>query len=69
MSGARAKRGFTIIEMVTVVMVVSVVTRIAVPQMQEVLSEAARAAGAVAPDWGAGAMVIGVPAPWPTPPE
>ncbi len=40
MSGARAKRGFTIIEMVTVVMVVSVVTRIAVPQMQEVLTRA-----------------------------
>jgi prepilin-type N-terminal cleavage/methylation domain-containing protein len=40
LNGARAKRGFTIIEVVTVVMIVSIVTRIAVPQMQEVLTRA-----------------------------
>ena len=40
MSGRRRKRGFTLVETVTVVMVVSVLTRIAVPQMQEVLTRA-----------------------------
>ena len=34
----KRRRGFTIVEAVTIMMIVSVLTRIAMPQMQEVLT-------------------------------
>ena len=34
------RRGFTVVEVVTIMMIVSVLTRIAIPQMQEVLTRA-----------------------------
>ncbi len=38
--GQKQRRGFTLVEAVTVMMIVSVLTRIAIPQMQEVLTRA-----------------------------
>ena len=36
----KRRRDFTLVEVVTVMMIVSVLTRIAIPQMQEVLTQA-----------------------------
>ncbi len=36
----KRRRGFTVVEAVTIMMIVSVLTRIAIPQMQEVLTRA-----------------------------